>query len=656
MRFTNIIAVACVFTRSFNFVIQPKGPSHAGYALQCIDKINEDAYNFNRAKYIYYERFLMTAIVSDNLSSTAYKVQQGALKMAAKQTRWSLEVIRNARLGFVAHDLCASDRRCKRSPVVDFQSHYTIVVVDSMELFFVKLRNLTELSTFNPRSLFLVYYANVTQNYESIAKSIILAMYGSFILRGLVLIPKNLTDFDIFKLRLRNEKNTCCLSQPDVINVNKCAQGQLKVAKNNLFRDNSALKFELCELGVIAQPFEPFVIDKFSGFEIDMLRVVGRALNIDFLVELTPNATISLGDPNPDGTWTGFVSKLHSSRYLGVGDLTPDVRYLKDFAYSVAYFSEDVVWVAPRARIIPPWRVLAVIFAPEMWAVCLCSIFGFGVLFYASAKLHEEAVPGYSSLERCVGTSFEVLIALAVWKQPNGDMTRVFFIGCAVFGIIVNSVYTSSLIQYLTDPVREHQISTGREIVESDLKFGGPSMYRAIASNDSDDIVVKKFIAEYRTVEEEIDTFAYWLGLVTREKYATITDKTPVHYLLAKGNEMVTDSRGNPTVFVVPRKVMSKTISVMMRRGHNLRKRLNDVIQHLMVEGGVVGKLASKYIHKGAVRRNHGDDDQKPLNAHHLQGAFAILFLGYVAGSVALVAEAVRRRIDGANMTFPFTK
>lgn len=104
-----------------------------------------------------------------------------------------------------------------------------------------------------------------------------------------------------------------------------------------------------------------------------------------------------------------------------------------------------------------------VIFTIQMWGICLAVIFGFAITFYLFKTKKE--VRTFNTFQKCVNAAFQLIIAHPVSIQPISNYTRVYFISLAVFGIIINSVYTSSLINYLQTPTREYQIVTPREVL-----------------------------------------------------------------------------------------------------------------------------------------------------------------------------------------------
>ena len=82
----------------------------------------------------------------------------------------------------------------------------------------------------------------------------------------------------------------------------------------------------------------------------------------------------------------------------------------------------------------------------------------------------------------------------------------------------------------------------------------------------------------------------------------------------------------------------------MMRNGNFLRDKLNNAIQKLILEAGLIEKIKSQYTRMGSMDEEAVEDDDEensvaPLTTYHLEGAFAILALGYGVGFVVLLIE-----------------
>ncbi|KAF7282972.1 hypothetical protein GWI33_001653 [Rhynchophorus ferrugineus] len=416
---------------------------------------------------------------------------------------------------------------------------------------------------------------------------------------------------------------------------------------NYLIQQTLWKHYNKCTIKVAALPYERFVNDGNSGFEIDILKEIGNTLNISFNINVRQNSSFNLGQKALNGTWTGLVRSLYNDAQLIIGNIAPDKIYLNEFIFSVGYFSEKIVWAVPIAAQIPRWRVLTMIFSMQIWMICVAVVFAFGLLFRISKEYIEYQK--FSTFEKCLLAAFEVVIAIPLHPHPVGHITRIFFISLAVFAIIMNSVYTSSLVYYLQGPVREHQITTTSEIIKSGLIIGGSQKYQHMFNNgDTKNAFTQMILKNFEFVNNSIDSYTYWLEQVGKNRsLATITIKLCATYLLSTNNPIVTEANGQPKIFILPKQIISQNVGIMMKKGNLLQEDLNVMIQRIIIEAGIGNMFKRRYLGPGQFDENQSNKNpsqsnrikhnspSSKLTTHHVEGAFTILGLGYLTGVIS---------------------
>lgn len=404
--------------------------------------------------------------------------------------------------------------------------------------------------------------------------------------------------------------------------------------------------FYNCTLGVIAKQMEPFVIDQNEGFEIRMLKVVGEVLNINFNITISQNLSYIWGSKTENGTWTGELKDVFENLYFGVGNIDMGMDYATDFAFSHFYHIEPTVFVVPKAHLVPKWRILFAIFSLQMWGISI-GVFVIGaVCMYLASKIRETVV-GYKTLGNSFLSSIQLFIGHATPDQPTSDFTRVFFAALSVFSIIIASIYTSSLIYYIKNPISEFQPKKNIDILDQFGNFryrvGGTLRYKNLFNVSKP--AAKKVYDIFETADGKNDTINYWLEKVGNDRNIwTISSEFYVKYLVATDNKIVTDENFLPKVYVFNKdnRLMSYPVSLIARKGHPILRKVDDVIKKLL-HGGFIIHYCNRYL--GDIGMGYGQDyrgDDNPfeaLSVHHLQGAFALLVLGYVLGLVAMLFE-----------------
>lgn len=552
-------------------VVQPKGPTHRAVAVDCLVKVSEDAYNFFQTKNALNRRFLLTYSITENLTTPAFEIQATLLKRLHRQKVWSVEIIEGeAKLKFTAY----SENDFRR-PVVTVLSDLYVLVCDSLENLDIKLNYLAKAESFNSEAFFIVYYSKTvyTQN-EEIVKKAFKVIFGYSIRYVVVVIPKTLTSFEHYIFKMEAKEGVPCFA------FSSYTLTMLPNKSNNLqniFGEIVIKDYNKCYAPVQALPYPPFVMKSHMGVEIDILKLVGLMLNLTFIIELYPNYTMHLGEQTPNGTWTGFLEPIFSDWQLGIGSIPPDSELTEDFTFSVPYIWNQNVYVVPIAALVPSWRILMAIFTVPMWGICLASLVGFAGSCYLVKNQNEMRV--FQTFGGCVVVAFQLVLAHPVHTHPRGDLVRVLFEGFAILCIILNCVYTCSLIYFLQNPVRERQISTQEEIISSGtasetltkiclvswfagLTLGGSPVYKEMF-NTSTDPSVRALSESYVTVDEPLNSESYWLNMVVQQgNISTIGVKANLIFLMQTHSGLVSDHHGHPKIFLLPKPLRSQPVTI----------------------------------------------------------------------------------------------
>lgn len=412
--------------------------------------------------------------------------------------------------------------------------------------------------------------------------------------------------------------------------------------KNNYFNTGLKHDFHNCTLGVIAMPYKPFVIDENNGIEVKILKQLEKELNIHFNIIIS-NFSASWGKKTENKTWTDNLRMVYEQLYFGIGnvDTGRDINST-DFTFSNFYLNEALVFVVPIAQLVPEWRILIAIFNEEMWEICLAIILIFALIFYLCSFKSQTSTVYY---QFPLFTSYQMFISYAVNRHPKTENLRVFFLSLSVFSIIVGSLYTCSLLYYLKNPIREYQPDKNSDILDKNLnlkyRMGGLSKYGSIFSGS-------KFENDYLKATGHNDSIDYWLEKVANERDIwTVSSSLYARYSLAQNSNVTTDANGVPRVFVFKNRLSTYQVAMISRNGHPLMKKMNKIL-HKMLYGGLILHYLNEYVRdidKEISLDTAGDSTLKPLTLRHLQGAFFILFCGYVYSFIVLFFEIIIKKL-----------
>ncbi|KAK9686093.1 hypothetical protein QE152_g37450 [Popillia japonica] len=172
---------------------------------------------------------------------------------------------------------------------------------------------------------------------------------------------------------------------------------------------------------------------------------------------------------------------------------------------------------------------------------------------------------------------------IALANKPNRRLPRIIFLSLALYAIVLDAIYQSSLIDILTNPQYEHQISTEEEMLASSLSIGGISSYKDIFDVPSDERSAKIY-ARYQTVPEEYDTVDYWLRSVSQYKNTcSILGGLYVKYLMASRDPLIMTYNGLPKVYVMRKRLLQYKLRMIMTKGHFLLRPFNRYINQFNI-------------------------------------------------------------------------
>lgn len=391
--------------------------------------------------------------------------------------------------------------------------------------------------------------------------------------------------------------------------------------------------FDNCSIRVLGMPYAPYVIDSDNGVEVEILKQIGDLLGLHFKVTVNKEAA-GWGEFENE-SWTGALGNISRGEFaLGVGNLGIDYKYLKDFDFTNQHGSEHLVWIAPIAEFVPKWRTLFLIFPMELWCWFLASFLITGFIFYIFSKFTKEN-QNYNTFGSSMFSAYRIFIAVpAVF--PDKYIVRIFFMGLAILNIFIGTMYTSALVFYLKNPVREFQIKTVSDVIESRLDIGGLENYREYFENASDtdsNIIYERF-------QIENDSAVHWLKSVAVDRdTCSIFSQLFVQYTLVQKDNILVDYRGLPKIYILPKVLLQYPLNFILQKGFPLIQQFNHIIERLKMSGILV-KYYKVYIDAiNKVNSIKHKSDVSSLQIENIQGPISILIFGYLLGLLAFIFE-----------------
>ncbi|KAJ3645388.1 hypothetical protein Zmor_023051 [Zophobas morio] len=356
------------------------------------------------------------------------------------------------------------------------------------------------------------------------------------------------------------------------------------------------------------------------GIEIEVFDIIAQCLQLQ--VTYTRNEFAYWGSKS-NGTYSHIYGELQRRE----GDMAVGVFHSKfdehlDFDMSYSYMEDSTRWLVPKAKILPYWKRLSLIFAKEVYLSVIFSIFLMVVVY----RLFHNA--SYSSSWIML---YQILLELSLKQLPFNfrSVTMAWIASC----LILSTMFKSKLIDIMSKDSYEHQISTLSDIVDSKLEI--------VIDHD----IAKFYQNNTNAIEEQIkNNYRYCINpriCITRTAFiqdcVTVDFKRTNEYFLPQ----YIDSEGDVLFYLFKTPIFLVHIHLFFVKGYPIfpqidefliRMRASGIIQHLYDNASHNARLAlsKKSTFKVEV-----------LGLEQLQVAFVIWSLGVGFSVLVFVVENV---------------
>jgi hypothetical protein len=262
-----------------------------------------------------------------------------------------------------------------------------------------------------------------------------------------------------------------------LITVGVCTRGDLKNKKGMkkvLEIDKIPKEMDIdCKFHFCARVQEPFVYENCSeGLEIQIMHFLQEEMN--FKLE-TKCLNMDRGEPIGNGSWSHLLGEVRDdSCDIIAGGFFPDPDVHAVFAATDYYLEDIYTFFVPKAPYAPRWKGLIKIFTPELWYAALTVfivswiVWFFLGLFTTEFSQHHQPMIVFLHV-------LAVTFGISIHSHPKLNPLRFFFAVLALYSLVLTALYTSKLITVFTNPVRDYQINSVEELLETELLIGGRS-------------------------------------------------------------------------------------------------------------------------------------------------------------------------------------
>ncbi|XP_055599175.1 uncharacterized protein LOC129748543 [Uranotaenia lowii] len=381
-----------------------------------------------------------------------------------------------------------------------------------------------------------------------------------------------------------------------------------------------------CRVRALLAIWPPFVTDPartdWIGMEHKLALDVGRFMNFRLQEQYSSDGI--------QGLMEAFKSQ---SVELCFGNLYPRFDRHEETDHSVGYLHDEIDWVVPLAGSQPLWMNLGAAFSIPIWITIFATMTMFSILYVTSSSL-AEMFP-HTFLD-----SFGAMLGVSLRIIPEKFLGRILFILWSVYCMHLCIFYQSKMIDILTRPPGQRQISTLGELIQSEMAVGFPENFvihlERLNSSEIDEILKRRIEC----------TAESCLSRLEHGSFATMGNRMYLQYSAAH--------QIRATRFYQLHELVARSfVQMIMKKGLPLRDHINKKIRS-MVEAGyfvAVERVFYAMTQSASMASNQERSvEVRSLTLEHFQGAFLILAIGSGLAFFAVIAELIVGKFTGAKL------
>lgn len=627
---------------SAELIVNPLGPTVSQEYTNCLKGLISN--NFVKPGLVFVPR-------TTKPSFSVSKIREDVLKLLHHKLKFTVQTSKP----IVEKEIeCDDTRVCDEVLSVDRDffaviplANYYIIIVSGFTDFKDIVNKLVTLRTWNPRAFFIVLCLRLKNLHEIPQKHyperMLTYLFKRNALSAVVIVPnhRNYRDCFIYGWKPFDPPTYCGYHNETAYGrvriQNICSQGVLE-NKKKLFENIIPQDLTGCYLDVIALKRQPFISDDEDDPNLEK-KLIEELAGI-FKLETKYELVNEFRGEKDDEEWSGALRHIVSGKGdVLFGGVFPDYDVHEDFDSSIPYLTDFYTWVVPRAYKSPPWVSLIIIFQEWVWysaaVVFVLCVFTWKIL----AVLSNES-QYHKSFDHCFLNTWYITLGFSAYVRPVRESLRIFFVFFNIYCILFLTAYQTKLIDVLTNPSFEKQMKTMKELIESDLKFGGTEEIHDLFYNSTDyfDALIGEKWIDVNDIEGAM------IDVVVHRNFSLLCSNLELMYMASVMPEL-SDAFGKPTYYQFEDKVFTIPLELVTQFGFPLIERFSRVLSAL-TQMGVVEEILNTYSEDMLRARanilrevDKGKSSENPLSLLHLEGGFLALAVGYISGTIVLILE-----------------
>lgn len=430
--------------------------------------------------------------------------------------------------------------------------------------------------------------------------------------------------------------------------------------KSDTFFPEKFKNLNLCPLKAIGQSgsFPSVIVNlsadgnkSFTGIEVDLLREIAAGFNCS--TQFEDYEVIGSILPNGTAPGLGIIPSVFKRRNdVAIGTLSLQLERASFLSETKSFLSVPIAIVVPPARIISPFQKLIRPFTDLVWYL-LFAVFIIGFLVIVLAKFSSKLV--YTFIVG-VGITAPVLNMATAFlgstqrKLPSNNFARYLLMKFLLFCLVVRCLYQGKLFIMLQTELREKQVDTIDDMVNSGMVL---HIYESMSKRISGLPFANRFVGKFR-IELEFVKSIYFIILTLRTKAVTNFElesyrhKTldplfngVVFSYLTQVLYMNLINRGNFSYLIAKELFVNNQLVFYFQRNHFLAEKFSKKIDSYR-EAGLIDEIISRYVDVHLNGKIVNQKSLSPLTLSKLAAIFGVWLSGLVVSIVAFFFESIK--------------
>ena len=415
---------------------------------------------------------------------------------------------------------------------------------------------------------------------------------------------------DLFPIKIRNSFNGC----------------PMKAVARGIDRDDEVNSFSW---------------SRASNFELDLLRIILKQMNMTFFHVPTPDFYESE---------EGFANILFSlmvtkKAYIALGQVHRELLFYNFFDSTNSHFTTRIRWYVPCSVKYPRWSSIFRILSVELWIVLIISI----VIVAISTKIFGRCSctpewPSYKTLKSSFTHIWAVILGVSVSTMPRTPSLRSLFLAWMCFCMAFSTVFQAFLTTFLIDSGYKPPIQNMDELFASGIMLTYIPEFSGIleVGEETELLKLRRNLTNCPSYKVCINWAKY------HKNVSILLPEIQAEMLYSFSDTVGEDSK--PLLCKLEDGVnFPVSLTMMMFHGDPLTRRVNDIIDRVVEAGlhnywiSLLFNLCKLFYSKIGIV--HPLDGYYSFNIYHLETVFYILLMGWCLSALCFILEVLYNRV-----------